>query len=101
MNSGNTVVYNLNKSHYMWKTLKNKPQGIHTIRLYLPPVHTTIHNVIPPLIQYIPSDKTLLLLNITGYSYVTSICMNICIYLLLYDDITPFVNKLPHGTPHH
>ena len=85
----------------MWKKLKNNFQGIHTIRLYLTPVIITINNVIPPLSQYIPSGKTLLLLNITGYSYVTSICMNICIYFFLIDDINPFMNKLPHGTPHH
>ena len=57
-------------------------QGIHTIRLYLPPVLTTINNFIPPISPYLPSGKTHFLLNITYYSYVTSICMNICTYFL-------------------
>ena len=67
----------------MWKKLNfYNFLGIHNIRLYLPPVITTILRVINHLSPYITYGKTIFLLNITNYSYVTSIFMNICIHFV-------------------
>ena len=76
-------------------------QGIHTIRLYLPPVINTIHHVVPPLSPYISSGKKSFLIEYNRL-FICYIHMYEYMYLIfkMYE-ITPFGNKLPHGTPHH